>query len=363
MIDAELSDISQIEKADLESKKRKSREEPDDKVKEAAPVKVAKKKAVRAAPAPAPGPFTFAGSGFASLEDAAASDQFVDLSGGRNSCLKRVDEAGLESDGNPPKGSKVCIYVRRLLSSVKHGGMWRDGARRRCPRNPALCSPRYICIVEERRKTYVVATAGSRLCESRRRVPSSPCCASFFLASDCTRVGFFSPNACARTQKWRARLSEACCCFGRRDRHHHLGRPFRPDGCILAPSDRRHVEPGLFYFVRPSLHRGGGGICRPQLPGPTFTRYNARLCSSLILSLIIAAFCTFFPKADRPLPLAMILLCPLVVSKRSYPTNDLSFCRCCTILAWEDQGALQDEGCRWGEHRLQRGGPEQTLRV
>lgn len=40
---------------------------------------------------------------------------FADLSGGRNTCLKRVDEAGDASDGNPAKGSKVCLGLYCLL--------------------------------------------------------------------------------------------------------------------------------------------------------------------------------------------------------------------------------------------------------
>lgn len=49
------------------------------------------------------------GPGIKSLADAVNTGQFVDLSGGRNTCLKRVDKPGDESDGNPAKGSKVCI--------------------------------------------------------------------------------------------------------------------------------------------------------------------------------------------------------------------------------------------------------------
>lgn len=125
IIDAEFSDIiSEIEKADLESKTKARKEEeevedPDDPdarekkeatrevVRKVVKKKNMKKEKAARAPAPAPAPFAFAGSGFASLEDAVASGQFVDMSDGRNSCLKRVEEPGLESDGNPAKGSKV----------------------------------------------------------------------------------------------------------------------------------------------------------------------------------------------------------------------------------------------------------------
>lgn len=48
--------------------------------------------------------------GIKTLADAVKTGQFVDLSGGRNTCLKRVDEPGDESDGNPAKGSKVHKY-------------------------------------------------------------------------------------------------------------------------------------------------------------------------------------------------------------------------------------------------------------
>lgn len=107
-MDAEFSDdINEIVKADLASV-GKRRDKPE---KTAAPRKAVQKVVSKAkgtrAPAPAPTPFSFAGAGFTSLEDAAASGEFVDLSNGRDSCLKRVDEAGFESDGNPPKGSKV----------------------------------------------------------------------------------------------------------------------------------------------------------------------------------------------------------------------------------------------------------------
>lgn len=125
VIDAELSDeISEIEKADLDSQ-RKTTEEPPDHEKEEgeAPREAVKKVVKRAAraPGPAPAPFTFAGSGFTSLEDAAASGQFVDLSEGRNACLKRVDDVGVESDGNPAKGSKVqAVFVSIIL-------FYRDG--------------------------------------------------------------------------------------------------------------------------------------------------------------------------------------------------------------------------------------------
>lgn len=108
MIDAEWSEIDEIEKADLASV-GKPREDPERKAarRKAAKERAASKAKEPRAPAPAPAPFSFAGSGFTSLEDAVASGDFVDLSNGRDSCLKRVDEPGLESDGNPPKGSKV----------------------------------------------------------------------------------------------------------------------------------------------------------------------------------------------------------------------------------------------------------------
>lgn len=41
------------------------------------------------------------------LEELVSSGNFVDLSGGRNTCLKRIDYPGDKSEGNPPKGSKV----------------------------------------------------------------------------------------------------------------------------------------------------------------------------------------------------------------------------------------------------------------
>ncbi len=114
VMDAEFSDaISEIRRADVESKGKKRREEPGGQGEgEGSPHKVkgkaaTKKEKAPRAPAPAPAPFSFSSSGFASLEDAAASGEFVDLSGGRHSCLKRVDEAGLEMEGNPPQGSKV----------------------------------------------------------------------------------------------------------------------------------------------------------------------------------------------------------------------------------------------------------------
>lgn len=110
VMDAELSDaISRIKRADAESKGKRRREDPGEGAEEPSPRKVAKKKKVPRAPAPAPAPFSFSSSGFTSLEDAAASGEFVDLSGGRHSCLKRVDEAGLEEEGNPPQGSKVSV--------------------------------------------------------------------------------------------------------------------------------------------------------------------------------------------------------------------------------------------------------------
>lgn len=108
VMDAELSDaISEIRRADVESKGKKRREESGEQREEQEPPRKAAKKKAPRAPAPAPAPFSFSSSGFASLEDAAASGEFVDLSGGRRSCLKRVDEAGLEREGNPPQGSKV----------------------------------------------------------------------------------------------------------------------------------------------------------------------------------------------------------------------------------------------------------------
>lgn len=108
VIDAEFSDeFSKIVQADLASKRKKPREEKPAPRKKKAVKTAAAKKGATSAPAPAPAPFTFAGSGFASLEEALASGEFADLSGGRGSCLKRVDEDGFENDGNPPKGSKV----------------------------------------------------------------------------------------------------------------------------------------------------------------------------------------------------------------------------------------------------------------
>lgn len=132
-MDAELSDdISEIVKADQRSKGRPRHESPQEQDegeatatprKKSTKKKTAKKKGAGAAPSPAPGPFSFAGSGFASLEEAAASGEFEDLSGGRGSCLKRVDEAGLENDGNPSKGSKVCRQA--FVCAVKQA-MGRD---------------------------------------------------------------------------------------------------------------------------------------------------------------------------------------------------------------------------------------------
>lgn len=108
VIDAEFSDeINEIEKADLASV-GKTREEPETPAtRRKAAKKAASKTKDTEAPAPAAASFSFAGSGFTSLDDAAASGEFVDLSNGRETCLKRVDEAGLHSDGNPAKGSKV----------------------------------------------------------------------------------------------------------------------------------------------------------------------------------------------------------------------------------------------------------------
>lgn len=132
ILDAEFSEINEIERADLESKRKGWNEEPVEKteqekeeeattraeVKEVVNKRDTKKKAARH-PAPAPAPFTFAGSGFTSLEDAAASGQFVDLSGGRSSCLKRVDEAGLDGEGKPAKGSKVqSFFVEKAIAYV-----------------------------------------------------------------------------------------------------------------------------------------------------------------------------------------------------------------------------------------------------
>lgn len=53
-------------------------------------------------------------------------DRFVDLSGGRNACLKRVDHPGSEIDGNPAKGSRVSCssptYILQQLSIAgRHG--------------------------------------------------------------------------------------------------------------------------------------------------------------------------------------------------------------------------------------------------
>ncbi|CAB1113521.1 unnamed protein product [Ectocarpus sp. CCAP 1310/34] len=112
VIDAEFSDdFSRIVEADRASKRKKPREEKPAPRKK--PVKTAAaKKSTASAPAPAPAPFTFAGSGFASLEEALASGEFADLSGGRGSCLKRVDEDGFETDGNPPKGSKIKVHYK-----------------------------------------------------------------------------------------------------------------------------------------------------------------------------------------------------------------------------------------------------------
>ena len=53
-----------------------------------------------------------AATGIKTLADAVNTGKFVDLSGGRNTCLKRVDKLGDESDGNPAKGSKVHKYTR-----------------------------------------------------------------------------------------------------------------------------------------------------------------------------------------------------------------------------------------------------------
>ena len=137
ILDAEFSDIIEIERADQESK-RKGWEQEQEQEQESPPVegtkqgkeeaagpttrgeanKGAKKKSAARGPAPAPAPFAFPGSGFASLEDAAASGQFIDLSDGRSSCLKRVDDAGLGSEGNPAKGSKVDHTLMILLYSV-----------------------------------------------------------------------------------------------------------------------------------------------------------------------------------------------------------------------------------------------------
>lgn len=52
-----------------------------------------------------------ASPGIKTLSDAVNTGKFVDLSGGRNTCLKRVDKLGDESDGNPAKGSKVHKYT------------------------------------------------------------------------------------------------------------------------------------------------------------------------------------------------------------------------------------------------------------
>lgn len=116
VIDAEFSDdFSKIVEADLASKRKKEHK--------AAPrkKKVVKTAAAKKGAAPAPAPFTFAGSGFSSLEEALASGEFTDLSGGRGSCLKRVEEDGFETDGNPPKGSKVVLHssTRLLLENCQ----------------------------------------------------------------------------------------------------------------------------------------------------------------------------------------------------------------------------------------------------
>lgn len=54
-------------------------------------------------------------------------DGFVDLSGGRKACLKRVDHPGLEIDGNPAKGSRVSCssptYVLQAISIAGRHGM------------------------------------------------------------------------------------------------------------------------------------------------------------------------------------------------------------------------------------------------
>lgn len=48
---------------------------------------------------------------------------FVDLSGGRNACLKRVDHPGSEIDGNPAKGSRVsCSSLTYVLPQVSVAG-------------------------------------------------------------------------------------------------------------------------------------------------------------------------------------------------------------------------------------------------
>lgn len=54
-------------------------------------------------------------SSITSLQDVLGLEGFADLSDGRNTCLKRVDQPGDESEGNPAKGSKV---VDRFFSSV-----------------------------------------------------------------------------------------------------------------------------------------------------------------------------------------------------------------------------------------------------
>ncbi|CAN0261863.1 unnamed protein product, partial [Ectocarpus sp. 4 AP-2014] len=113
VIDAEFSDdFSKIVEADRASKRKKPRKENPAPHKKKAVKTTAAKKGAASAPAPAPAPFTFASSGFASLEEALASGEFADLSGGRGSCLKRVDKDGFETDGDPPKGSKIKVHYK-----------------------------------------------------------------------------------------------------------------------------------------------------------------------------------------------------------------------------------------------------------
>lgn len=57
----------------------------------------------------------------ASLEGVVGVEDFVDLSGGRGACLKRVDEPGIEDDGNPAKGSKVRAGIEKQKTQITKG--------------------------------------------------------------------------------------------------------------------------------------------------------------------------------------------------------------------------------------------------
>lgn len=58
------------------------------------------------------------GAGTATSIDDLDLEQFEDLSGGRSTCLKKIEEPGDESAGNPSTGSKVPCQRKHKKNDI-----------------------------------------------------------------------------------------------------------------------------------------------------------------------------------------------------------------------------------------------------